>query len=247
MSLARPAEALTNFDGQILRFSLSGFRLPPLKATVRVAETFRSAALAAFQVVAGHRESFLLSGHNQDGKPGYGHRHGFYLPVPDEKGRLVAVYLVSRDQRFPREEMEALRLIRVLQWDGPATRLNVELSDEDDGSLNQVSAEWSTLTPYVPPRRFYGTHGKHHLIPEKQVVEELARLVPGSYKVVQIRQVPEWQLEVRVANGKDSARHSVRRQGFSVRFTSASPLCGPVVLGHSTHFGLGQFRPVPEG
>ena len=245
MSLAKPADALGACGGQVMRFSLSGARLPPTGATVRVAEAFRSAALAGLQVITGHRGSFVLSGHRPDGKAGHGHRHAFYLPTPDEKGRIVAVHVVNPVQRFSVEEAEALRLIRGLQWNGPSTKANVELVSEDDRTLSQVAGVWSTVTPYVPPRRFYGTHGKHHLIPEKQVVEELVRLVAGNYEVEEIRKVPEWRIRVRLASG-DPERQPLRREGFYVRFRSASPLCGPVVLGHSTHFGLGQFRPVAE-
>jgi CRISPR-associated protein Csb2 len=244
MSLARPAEILMSARGQIMCFLLTGSHLPPLDMTVRVAMAFRSAALAAFHLVAGNRESFLLSGHQPDGRPDLGHRHGFYLPTPDQNGRLATVRIVSPFQRFSPEETEALKLVRVLRWNGPATKLNVELSDEDDFSWNQVAAEWSTLTPYVPPRRFYGTHGKHHLLPGKQLIEELRGLVAGDYQVVEIHRVAEWQVQVRLARGNDAVKRPLRRQGWCVRFRSSRPLCGPVVLGHSAHFGLGQFRPV---
>lgn len=244
MSLAKPAQMLTESRGQVVRFSLSGSRLPPLGATVRAAGAFRSAALAAFQVVSGNRESFLLSGHQPSGRPAQGHGHAFYLPVPDAAGKLVSLCVVSPDQKFSGVEMEALKLIRVIQWNGPSTRTSVELINEDESTLNQVAAAWSTVTPYVPPRRFYGTHGKRHLVPEEQLIGELMRLVPGEYRVEEARQVPDWLIEVRVPNARDGVKRPTRRQGFYVRFRSDAPLCGPVVLGHSTHFGLGQFQPM---
>lgn len=245
MTLARRAQVFTESSGQVVQFSLNGSHLPPLVKTVRVAEAFRSAVLAAFQVVSGNRESFVLSGHEANGKPDHGHRHGFYLPVPDEDGKIVSVYVVSPVERFSMAEMEALKLIRVLQWNRPSTRTRVDLISDDDSTLNQVAATWSTITPYVPPRRFYGTPGKHHLTPEKQLVAELTQVTPGIYQVEELRKVSDWLVDTRVPNQPNGVRQrlNARRQGFYVRFRATAPLCGPVLLGHSTHFGLGQFRP----
>lgn len=245
MTLARRAQVFTDSSGQIVQFSLNGSHLPSLVETVRVAEGFRSAVLAAFQVVSGNRDSFVLSGHEVNGKPDHGHRHGFYLPVPDKDGKIVSIYVVSPVQRFSDVEMEALKLIRVLQWNGPSTRTKVDFVSDDDSTLNQVAATWLTITPYVPLRRFYGTHGKHHLTPEKQLVAELTQITPGGYHVEELRKVSNWLVDTRVANRPNAVRKplNTRRQGFYVRFRAAPPLCGPVLLGHSTHFGLGQFRP----
>ena len=243
MSLARPGKALREPKGQIVHFVLTGPTSPRLNAVVRVASSFRSAALAACQVVMGNRDSFLLSGHHPNGKPDELHEHAFYLPVPDDTGRISSVFVLSPCQRFSAEEMSALGLIRFLQWNGPSTRVKVELINEDDSALNQVATMWSSVTPYVPPRRFYGTHGKRHLVPERQLVAELAKLVPGTCEVEEARQIRDWQIEVRVPK-RGGADRPMKRQGFYVRFRCAEPLCGPIVLGHSTHFGLGLFRPV---
>jgi CRISPR-associated protein Csb2 len=120
--------------------------------------------------------------------------------------------------------------------------MRVELAAEEN-TLSRVATFWSTITPYVPPRRFYGTHGKHHLRPEDQVINELAKLVPGKHAVEEIRLVPDWHIKVRVSLSSDGMLRPVKRQGFYVRLRSAMPLCGPIILGHSTHFGLGHFRP----
>src|SRR5260370_27714260 len=119
---------------------------------------------------------------------------------------------------------------------------------EDDSSLAQVATTWVSATPYVPLRQFYGTHGKRHLVPEKQLVGELQQLVPGQYEVLEIAKLGPPLLRVRISQRQrgTSLTGKQKRQGFQIRFRSTIPICGPVVLGHSAHFGFGQFRAVSE-
>jgi CRISPR-associated protein Csb2 len=140
--------------------------------------------------------------------------------------------------------MEALRMIRKLQWSGPSTRCDVELVEEDDLSVRAVGTSWRTVTPYVPLRRFWGTHGKHHLVPEKQLQAELESLAIRA-KVTCLEMTHPINVRVRIASAARTTSPQ-RRLAFSVALTLSSPICGPVCLGHSSHFGLGLFAPEPR-
>lgn len=241
MSLMKPACELKNQSGQILRYAFVRGQAP-LRATVAVAEAFRSAALSAFHAITGNRDSFLLSGHMPTGTPDREHRHAYFLPQPNKMGILEAMLVVSPFDRFSGEEMEALQVVRTIQWNGPNTKLAVELIDSDDHSVVQVASHWKSLTPYVPPRRFWGTHGKHHLTPERQLIAELSSIECGcAQDSVLLR--PWDKVRVRIAS-RANGRLLVQRLTFLVEFCCAHPVCAPVAVGHSCHFGLGQFIPV---
>jgi CRISPR-associated protein Csb2 len=50
-------------------------------------------------------------------------------------------------------------------------------------------------------------------------------------------------VRVRVAPGAPTTSPQ-RRLAFSVQLKMSTPICGPLCLGHSSHFGLGLFVPV---
>jgi CRISPR-associated protein Csb2 len=90
-------------------------------------------------------------------------------------------------------------------------------------------------------RRFWGTHGKRRLVPEQQLRDELNKLsMTATLTRVQIGQATD--VKVRVASGTRGAS-PLHRNRFSVEFTTSEPVCGPIALGHSCHFGLGLFVP----
>lgn len=241
MSLVRPASELERPAGQIVRYAFGRGR-PPMRATVAVAEAVRSAALSALHAMTGSKESFLLSGHGPNGIPDREHRHAYYLPQADETGALSEIMVVSPRDRFTEEEIHALGTVHAIQWNGPSTKLDLELIDHDDRSAIRLAARWVSRTPYVPPRRFWGTHGKRHLTPEKQLSTEFKET--GAI-VTEIR-IETWdKIRVRVAQ---SARQVGRatplcRSSFWVEFRVDRPICAPMAVGHSCHFGLGQFVP----
>ncbi|MBI4454800.1 MAG: type I-U CRISPR-associated protein Cas5/Cas6 [Acidobacteria bacterium] len=245
MSLARSVTTFQNAGGQIVRFTFAA-RKPPLGTTVVVAEAFRAAVLSALHATTGNKESFLLSGHHEDGTPDKEHRHAYYLPQPSYGGSLAEILIVSPRHRFSPDELAAMQIVKRLRWNGPSTRVHLELVDGDDHSAVQLAAAWTSLTPYVPVRRFWGTHGKHHLTPERQLAKELENLSFGG-SIVSLVVEPWQEIRVRVANkGGERGLTLSRRTGFRAVFRTAEPICGPIALGHSCHFGLGQFVPLAD-
>lgn len=243
MSLATPQNLFGKNIAQSVRFSFSGL-LPELSATVLVSDAFRSAALSALHVTTGAKNSFLLSGHERDGRPDSGHNHAYYLPQASDDGRLAGMLVVSPRARFSSDEIAALSLVKKVQWNGPSTRLGVELIDENDCGVQQLATRWESVTPFVPPRRFWGMHGKRHLTPELQLITELTNALEPV--VISVSSIKPWlSLRVRVVfNSKLNGDLQRRvRSGFKIQFQSNIPIAGPIALGHSAHFGLGQFRP----
>jgi CRISPR-associated protein Csb2 len=243
MGLVKPPSAIAKSTGQIIRYAITG-KHPPLAATVAVAEAFRSAVLSAFHALTGSKESFLLSGHHSDGKPDGEHRHAYYLPQPDGAGRIREMLVVSPFDRFSQEELVALQTVRAIRWNGPSAMAHLELLDSDDWGAVKLASRWVSLTPYVPTRRFWGTHGKHHLTPDRQLVVEIKRVLPECI-VEDVKLMQCIDIRIRVAsNSKTKLPDSpVRRGAYSVEFRTQQPLCAPIALGHSCHFGLGQFLP----
>ena len=241
MSLAKPGSLFGQGVGQIVRFSLAG-RLPHVSATVAVAKAFRAAALSALHAVTGTKESFLLSGHKADGRPDDQHRHAYYLPIPDQDGRLAELLIVSPEASFSSDELAAISVVKRIQFNGPSSALDVELVEENSRVLETLATRWESTTPYVPPRRFWGTHGKKKLTPERQLARELRELAIPSE--VTNCSVNEWmRLRVRIVLNPELEGNpqSHIRSGFRVQFETREPLVGPLALGHSAHFGLGQF------
>ncbi len=231
-------------EGRIVSFSLQGPILPPLWATTRVAAAFRLGCLAAFQTLTGSRDSFILSGHNQDASPDNAHRHAYFLPTPDERGVIRGLAVVLPSGSFSDVELVSVQRVEAIRWNGPSTQLRVCF--ETDRSLTEmvIGTRWVSQTPYIPYRRFWGSHGKKHLAPDKQFCVEFESRVGTPCQVESIEEFPE-DVVVRVGSLRaPEGPAPVRlRRGFRLTIRSVQPMRGPLVLGHSAHFGLGQFRP----
>jgi CRISPR-associated protein Csb2 len=240
MALASPPSALLQRKAQILRFSLSETLVPSARFIVPIADALRSAAIGAFDTVAGDVASFILSGLCADRTPDKEHAHAFYLPEVDLEDRIVGVRVVNPRSFFAENELSALRSVTSLALPG-SRALTLVLVDDCDESLVEVASEWRSVTPYVPPRAHY--HGKRKLAPEVQVAEELRRDVAADLDVLQVHLAPVGRVVVRSAPSAAPAPQAISRTGYHVRLLIGRPICGPVVLGHSAHFGLGQFRP----
>jgi len=249
MSLARSNETETRTSplAQVVHFAFAN-RQPQLSATVVIADAFRSAVLSALHNKVRANDSLLLSGHNADGTPDQENRHAYYLPMPagDGSQRLTGILVVCPVAQFSAQEMAALRAVTTLRWNGPSTKLALELVETDDRAVATIAFRWASTTPYVPIRRFWGTHGKHHLVPEKQLEEELRRTGVAELTAIEIQPWCKVRIRRKSSHSAGTASHPAIRLGYRAVFSTAKPILGPVALGHSCHFGLGQFIPVPN-
>lgn len=246
MSLIKSMSELTKPTGQIVRYAFLG-PYPPITATVGAAEAFRSAALSALHATSGSKASFLFSGHHDDGAVSTEHRHAYYLPRPDKNNQIRELLVVSPWGRFSQEELTALQTVRAIQWNGPSTKTSLELLDIDDSSTIRLACHWVSLTPYVPMRRFWGMHGKRHLTPDKQISSEIVQIIPET--IIENIELKQWtNIRVRIAPHSRTKLPDTPlcRIAYFVEFKCKEPLCAPVALGHSSHFGLGQFIALEE-
>jgi len=234
-------------NSRFLTFTFRGHRLPRIEACVRVSHAFRQCALAAYQTVTGSRESFLLSGHCTDGEPDGEHRHAYYLPISDGQTSITGLVVAVPDARYVDDELRALNLIRAIRWNGPNTQLSVEMVGDAEDSVRLIASNWTSATPYVPLRRYWGTHGKRHLSPDRQLAAEFESRIGVRCEVQAITAVPE-RVFVRVGSPRrNGPLPTPTRRAFRLRIRTVVPIRGPLVLGHSAHFGLGQFIPDRSG
>lgn len=115
------------------------------------------------------------------------------------------------------------------------------------GFGGQSSKVWESVTPYVPPR--------HHLRAGKEregesIAEQISREVRVrelAHDVeVELVGAPQW-VSVHVPRREANKRAFIGdRRCQMVRLRFATPVVGPIRLGHSSSFGLGLFRPVEE-
>jgi CRISPR-associated protein Csb2 len=198
-----------------------------------------------------------MTGKDAEGKPLAGHRHAEFL-VWCDNGAPTRVLVWRSGRPFDEDEQAAVlrAASRELSWAAAG-------SDADDWKVRLVPLDravpappgfdgsrshcWESLTPYVPPR--------HHLRGGKprvreslaaQIRRELALRGFADAERVEVEQIgdPRW-VSVHVPRGRAAKRVFLGdRRGYSIRLTFPDPVAGPLGLGHSAHFGLGQFRPV---
>lgn len=209
------------------------------------------------------RNAPSLTGRDDQRIPLEGHGHAHILPVDlDGDGHLDHILLwapLGLDARA----QTAVRTIRQTFTKGGIGPLRLALvgagAIEDVSKLpgaqgralerilgfrDQGSAEWESVTPFVPPRHVK-KRGRHTL--EGQIAEELAaRGFPPLHDILLI----DPHEEVIAARHRHFVRS--RRMGppppvdcsFSLRIRLSEPARGPVCLGYGSHYGLGLFQTV---
>ncbi len=234
------------------RLLLAGKPRPRLEDAVRVGERVRLALLNRAKRIFG--ESAIppvFSGHSLP--EGVDHGHAFFIPEDaDGDGHIDHVLIhaeLGLDDRCGRT-LDDLRVI----YDGDGGEWPVLLEQVAEREviarstpLTSESREWISATPYLHP-----WHRKKKLTVEDQILREL-----------ELRGLPRPSLLQPLATIEVHGRHmrpiQFRRfrskRGLVQPDTHGSfwclifdePLAGPLALGFGCHFGLGLFRPAPQG
>jgi CRISPR-associated protein Csb2 len=117
---------------------------------------------------------------------------------------------------------------------------------------------WESLTPYVPPRHAFDSRGKPKPgeAPETQIQRELERfgmqprtiaLLDGKNNSIEGGEATEGEwVKIHAPKSNRNGASNNSKRGFRFHITFPEPISGPLALGHSSHFGLGLFVPVPE-
>ncbi len=258
-------------DCHLIQFALGWNVAPDPSAIVRLTSRFRGAVLRELlrlktgdasatwtRVGRNVREAIAdMAGKDADDEPLKGHRHTEFFAWC-EGGQTTRLLIWRGSRAFDADEQEAILLAaaRDVSWaaaGADADEWKVRLVPLDravpppPGFDGQSSLVWESVTPYVPIR--------HHLRGGKEregesMVDQIRRelLRRGIERDVDVELVgsPQW-VSVHVPRREANRRAFIGdRRGQMIRLRFAVSVAGPIRLGHSSSFGLGLFRPVPE-
>lgn len=252
----------------LIQFAITGAVLPEMRTICRVTSTFRQRALDHLvQRCTGNpairwrqaplearKQAVLLSGLDPDKGRLQNHEHAWFLVWP-EAGVPARLLVWRSGTPFTVEEQTALLAAakREISWgtvpgsgEWSVRLLPLDVAVPPPPGLGGRSFRtWETVTPYVPPRHRF-RHGK----PRKgedvasQLRRELeARGWAAARARIDVLGAPQWTA-VHLPTGKRRSRPFIGdRAGFGARIMFDEPVEGPIMLGHSAHFGLGLFAP----
>jgi len=216
--------------------------------------------------------SSVMSGKNEQGDALKGHRHAYYLPTDEDGDGRLDHLTVYAERGFGPDERRAFDRISKIRFGGkeryPLRVLFLgsgAAADYHPGPLDS-SRVWVSATPYLATR-YAKTRGRDRIdmaSPEQRaafLVNDLrAQLVSsrsdlGGEGAHDVKIEPVWDenhvfkvserrrciqfKRFRRKTGDDGGR----RLAGSFRIVFPSPVRGPIVLGWSSHFGMGLFLP----
>jgi CRISPR-associated protein Csb2 len=195
------------------------------------------------------QKSTLLSGKDVNGEALKGHRHAFFFlhGEPDKPTRLC----LWRKEPFTSDEQNAILSAAShplpLSYDNDPWTITLVPLDRmvpSPAGFSQPALHWKTLTPWVPPRHALDRKGRtkpgHSL--EQQIREELALWETPEIHTIDINKTG-WVKSHQPSRSRDGHTNT-NKLGYEVRVTFKTPFIGPLIIGHSAHFGLGLFVPV---
>jgi len=221
--------------------------LPQVTETVEVAERARTLLMGIHKRTIGDpaKVSARFSGKSASGSPSEGHGHAFFLPQDRDGDGRIDHLLVRCKEPFDDTELRSLDgLSAIWQRDG---RPKLACTPVQWSAPGQALSLEST-TPFIPTRHWRPARGpfeewlskevarecRNHGLPEPVKVEPAAELsIRGSRSI-------RW-MEFRRNRKEDRVR-----SGYGLRIEFDEPVPETLALGYGCHFGLGQFRAVPD-
>jgi CRISPR-associated protein Csb2 len=219
--------------------------------------------------------SDVLSGKDEQSQPLSDHRHAYYLPTDeDSDGRLdhLTVYAAEGfgpDEQRAFDRLHELRTGRESEVRHPLRLLLLSMGTGDESAYGplQASKVWGSATPYLATR-YAKTRGQNRIdlrSPEARAQfliadlrNQLQTTRPDLFAQGEVQIEPLWDRNhvftiagqwrpiqfkrFRRKAGDDGGR----RLAGAFRLTFPKPVNGPIALGWSSHFGLGQFVPTGE-
>lgn len=225
-------------------------RIPlPLAEAVRIARAFRGRAVRLHENANNH-PSMRLTGREAGGSVAKGHRHAFFLPIPDQRtGNLqqLTVRLLACGESFDPDEIDALLSVtRVFRRDRypvlvVAERLTSTCATQDGSRL------WRSVTPFLAPLRHPAARDRTEV--EEQLATCMTELC-GVRPVVRRCAGPAGLGKITPVyshfyGARGSGPRLIRRAAGWFELEFHEPVVLPRPVGTDAHFGLGQFRPQP--
>ena len=253
----------------VVRFAMDGNPLPMAFDTLRWGELARRAAMARFGRRNDGRNSEMLSGKDDSGKPLSGeHRHAFYLPTDEDGDGRLDHLTVWTPGGLDEREFRAVVSVDALMPPGevrePVRLAYLAHGKEDDfGGVSRLFGEskrWRSLTPYVLPRhiKYRGPKDEKHMVdgPAEQIRREISLRFPDGPSLVHAEVERDRKKPIvpmrrgRSVGFRPFEFFRYRRGGgsngggaFNFTLEFEKPVCGPVALGFACHYGLGLFVP----
>jgi len=228
-------------------YSLDSKLLPPVTATLEVAEQARVRLMGIHKKLAGGEAAVspLFSGKAQDGSPLKGHQHCFILPQDrNGYGRIDHILITCRARGF--DDLERLALDRLESLWQRGGKPDVRCVPVQWGGPQPSELVFISATPFVPARHYkpkrehfqewlreeVGRECENHGIGRPRAVSGVADLSLGVGR------------SIRWAEFRRNRKDDEVRSGLGLLLEFDQPVRGPIALGYGCHFGLGQFRPV---
>jgi CRISPR-associated protein Csb2 len=254
-----------------MQFAVGGRVYPPAEHWIRIAERFRGRVIQRRAAgmsgtprahygslsAAQRDELALLTGKDATGAALKGHHpHAYFLLRPDVDGNPTRLIVWRQGKPFTAGEIEAMigATEAPVAWESGAPDWQLRLVPLPGrtplpSGFSGPSRVWRSITPFVPPagRRRFRENGR--LRPGESVERVAARLleaggwpapariveVPGKTVWVRLHETRERRFERR------QTRTPLVRPGYHLQIDFETPVAGPITIGDSSHFGLGQF------
>jgi CRISPR-associated protein Csb2 len=250
-----------------MQFVLGGLMLPPVTEWITVTERFRGRAVRELcGVVSGglnvhygaltneqRAEISLMAGKDFTGRPLKGHSHAYFLIHPDEHGNPCRLVVWRRSVPFNKLEVEALHRAakKPVPWSGGVIYpVPLPLGTPLHRNLTGPAQRWSSVTPYVPPRsRHRFRAGK---VRPGESAERLAeRLLTDLYFPVTRRVSTRLAEPARLHRSRrarllSAAENPAIGLAYHLEIDFVEPAEGPILVGDSSHFGLGLLCAVED-
>jgi CRISPR-associated protein Csb2 len=253
-----------------MQFAVGGRVYPPTDRWICVAERFRGRVIRSMAArmsgaprahygslsAAQKDELVLLTGKEATGTTVKGHSHAYFLLRPDAEGNPTRLIVWRRGEPFTAPEVDAMLEASgvPVAWESGATDWKLRLVPLPERTalpprFSGPSRVWSSVTPFVPPagRRRFRENGR--LRPGETVERVAKRLLeaggwPAPERVVVDPDKTVW-VRLHETRERRFAREQTRtplvRPGFHLLVEFGAPVTGPIIVGDSSHFGLGQF------
>lgn len=261
----RPRPSVSRTPVSLLQFAIGCAVEPPASAVVRLTTRLRGRAVRVLAArLSGSRDATWLTvdsatreklaglvGKDAEGHPLLGYRHAAYVVWwEDERPSRL---LVWRSEPFRADEQWAL--LKAAEWDLPwsygNSRWSVRLVPLDravgaprgfDGSR---ATRWETVTPYVPLRHVLGRNGR--IKPGESIEAQIQRDLAARGLPDRVALDVYGTSWVAVHVARRATQAEVTRRGYRLTLRFDLPVPGPLLLGHSSAFGLGLVRPITNG
>lgn len=201
-------------------------------------------------------ELVLLTGKDATGAAVRGHSHAYFLLRPDGEGNPTRLIVWRQGEPFTAAEVDAMLEASEapVAWDIGAPDWKLRLVPLPERSalpsgFGGPSDRWSSVTPFVPPagRRRFRENGR---LRPGETVERVAKrlLEAGGWPAPErVALDPDKSVWVRLHEtrerrfAREQTRKPLVRPGFHLLIEFKESVKGPIIIGDSSHFGLGQF------